>query len=156
MNAAHNTMSGRDWISESRHTACMSMAGHLARKHAEALASKDWTAAERHRVGGLAYLAETEDVFAPRVGGRWKPKRVVADEEALLLREQDGDHDIVHEAQEEQRRQVLEAEEAAKLIEIQDARALEKLKAKDRLRDRANPHAFHPYSAGLPTLGKDR
>ncbi|MEU9857269.1 hypothetical protein [Streptomyces sp. NPDC047974] len=124
MSATQNTMSGDDWIGESRHSFCVRFALDLQRRHVEALAAGDPVEADKCESMGRYWL---QDTLNWRTG---EPKHIVSDEEAARLR-----------AEEDERK---EAEEAAKhLAEV-----------RKRLEPRANASAFRPYSGGLPTLGR--
>ncbi|MEU6278178.1 hypothetical protein ABZ871_38160 [Streptomyces populi] len=121
-------MSGTDWIGEDRHAYCIRSALRFDEVHKEDLERGDTAAAERHKNIGILYLLETQNPFTSQ------PKRIVPNEEAVRLRDAED-----------------EAKRAA-----EDAESLAKLKKKHGITPRANSSAAHPYSGGLPTLGKRR
>lgn len=127
MSASDNTMSGNDWIGESRHALCVRMARHFEDQHREALEAND-PKAEQYKQWGMQYLWALEHYLTG------KPKRIVSDAEAARLR-----------AAEDEKRQAQE-----------DAERLTALKKKLGITPRTNGSAYRPYRGGLPTLGKDR
>ncbi|MFF4763338.1 hypothetical protein [Streptomyces sp. NPDC001292] len=128
MGASDNTMSGTDWIGESRQALCIQMARQLETKQREALERGDSEAAEQYEAWGLKFLFETENFYTGQ------PKRIVSDAEAARLR-----------AAEDEKKQAQA-----------DAEHLAALKKKLGITPRTNGSAYRPYSGGLPTLGKDR
>ncbi|MGW1067399.1 hypothetical protein ACWD4F_23130 [Streptomyces aureus] len=121
-------MSGTDWIGEDRHAFCIRSALRFDELQKEELERGDTAAAERHKTIGILYLLETQNPFTGQ------PKRIVSNEEAARLRDAEDD-----------------AKQAA-----EDAERLAALKKKHGITPRANSSAAHPYSGGLPTLGKRR
>ncbi|MFJ6566630.1 hypothetical protein ACIQNU_04370 [Streptomyces sp. NPDC091292] len=128
MSATYNTMSGSDWIGESRHAFCVHAALDFEAKSREALERGDAAAAERYKSWGQGFLFETETLLTGQ------PKKVVSDDEAVQRRA---------------------ADDEAKQAE-QDAEHLAALKRRLGITPRTNASAYHPYRGGLPTLGKDR
>jgi hypothetical protein len=128
MGASNNTMSGPDWISESRHAFCIRTARRFEQQHKEALERDDTRAAEQFEAWGQDYLGETQLLDGNQ------PKRIVSDDEAAQLRA------------------AMDEEKQAR----EDAEHLAALKTKLGIAPRANASAYRPYRGGLPTLGKDR
>ena len=128
MSASDNKMSGPDWIGESRHASCISVARHFEEQHQSALERGDAKAAEQYKLWGQGSLFETMRL------DNGKPKRIVSDSEAARLR-----------AAEDEKKQARE-----------DAERLAALKKKLGITPRANGSAYRPDRGGLPTLGKDR
>ncbi|MFB7353469.1 hypothetical protein [Streptomyces gardneri] len=126
MSATRNTMSGKDWIGESRHAFCVGFALDMQAKRDEALATGDTKKAEQYESFGKGFLRETEVFLA------WPPtaKQIVSDEEAVRLRaEEDAEK---------------ERQECADHLAA----------VRKHLEPRANSSAYRPYSGGLPTLGR--
>lgn len=128
MGASDNTMSGPDWIGESRHARCIGIARNFEQQHKQALERGDLKTAEKYEALGWQFLRETE------LWDSLQPKRIVSDDEAARLR-----------AAEDEKAQARE-----------DAEHLATLKTKLGIAPRANASAYRPYRGGLPTLGKDR
>ncbi|WP_327411384.1 hypothetical protein OG458_42600 (plasmid) [Streptomyces sp. NBC_01281] len=128
MGATSNTMSGENWIGESRHASVVKTVRHFEAKQREALEQGDTEAAARYEQWGLHSFFETQHYLTGQ------PKRIVSDAEAARLRA---------------------AEDEAKQAQA-DAERLDVLKRKLGITPRTNGSAYRPYRGGLPTLGKDR
>ncbi|MEV5801726.1 hypothetical protein [Streptomyces collinus] len=128
MGSSDNTMSGPDWIGESRHAFCICTARHFEQQQKEVLDRSDLEAAAKYERWGQGFLWETQHLDS------MQQKRIVSDVEG-------------HTAA----RRPDEAKQGRA-----DAEHLATLKTRLGNTPRANGSAYRPYRGGLPTLGKDR